>query len=515
MIAAPRRRSIAVNVAANLLARVWQAMLQLLLTPITIRLLGPEAYGVVTFSGTLLALLLVLDSAIAPVVGRELNRAREAPDAALRARQLMHSLQAVVLAIAALAALAIAAAAPVIARDWMVARTLEPATLALAVLLIGLSIGAQWPGHFYGSAFVALERQDLHSLLRIIVLSVQAVGNVLLLWLVAPSLTLFLAWLALTSLLATLAQGLLLWRLLPRATGRVRVDAGLLRPHVPFALGNMGIGVLSVVLSYADKLILARFLPLDVVAANGLAWMLALTLGAMTAAPIVSSLLPQFARLAAARDQAGQAVTLHRYTQMIALALMPAAAILGLFGRPLLALWLGLSSPLVAPVAALLPWVLAGMVLNTMMGVPYLLQIAHGWTRLTIVSNLIAAPIFVAACWWGIPRYGAVFGAWAFIALNIVYILLLQAPVAFRRLLPGRYFRWLLRDLLLPGAVAVGVACVGRLLVPMGTPPWRALLAAGATGLVALVATALVLPLARDSLAGLGRRLRRRFLARG
>jgi ABC-type uncharacterized transport system permease subunit len=108
-----------------------------------------------------------------------------------------------------------------------------------------------------------------------------------------------------------------------------------------------------------------------------------------------------------------------------------------------------------------------------------------------------------------------VFGAWAFIALNIAYILLLQAPVAFRRLLPGRYFRWLLRDLLLPGAVAVGVACVGRLLVPMGTPPWRALLAAGATGLVALVATALVLPLARDSLAGLGRRLRRRFLARG
>lgn len=507
------RRSLAVNASWGLGGRLVQALLQVFVTPIVIRLLGAEAYGVVAFAGTLFAIVGVLDFAFGPVVQRMLNQADTTPEEAAHTRDLILSLQCVSFALAALITAAIVLGAPWIAAHGLSAQHLSAGTLAAAVMLIGAGIGAQWPGLLYGGGFTALERQDRLVLIRTVAICVQSLGGVLLLWLVAPDPRLYLAWLAAVAALMTLALGVGFWQLLPAARPARLVRRGL-GPHLRFSSGSLVIGLQTAVLTQADKLIVARTAGLEAFAAYALATFAALSVLSFTSASVVASILPRMTQRIAARDREGLAAVLHRTAQQVALALLPAAATLAAFAQPVLAAWLGRGSPLVAPVAFLLPWCMAGTAINALISVPFLMEMAHGRTFRVVRANMLAAPLFALACWFGVPRHGAVFAAGAFIALNLGYLLLL-VPLIFAAGLRGQYSRWLLRGMLLPGGAAVAVAVCGRLLVPANAAIVLQLGIALLTGLVGLAACLALLPEARDTLATLVRRLRRRFMPAG
>lgn len=510
MSAADVRRSLSVNVVANAVGRTWQAVLQIIVTPITLQLLGAESYGVVGFSSAILGTLAFLDSATSPVLARELNpAARQAADP-VKLRNMLFSLQAIAFATAFVVAFGLAAGAPWVARYWLTASSLSETWLKWSIVLIALGIAAQWPSMLYGSAFVAHERQDLLALIRIIAVTLQSLGGIALLYLVARDILTYLAWLAWISLAASVAMGVTLWRIMPPAAHASRFDSSLLWTHRRFILGNLIIGLQAALLTQADKLIVARFATLDALAAYSLASMVAFTLNSLAAVPILGSLMPRFAALAAGADRASLAEAVHRFSQIVALSLLPTAATLAMFAEPALRLWLGQDSPLVLPVSELLPWVLAGVCMNALMGVPHLVQLGHGWTGLAIRTNAIATPVFVLASWWGIPVYGSVFGAWAFMALNAVYILV-QAPLVFRRLMPGNSLRWLMADIATPAAVSVSTVVLLRRLVPPGLTPVAAVACAFLVGAVTLVATFAVLPHARRSLLQLSRRLYQRL----
>jgi O-antigen/teichoic acid export membrane protein len=503
------RRSVAVNTAWSLSGRLWQAMLQLFVTPITIRLLGPEQYGVAAFGGTLLASLMAFDWAVSPVLLRELSRRTDAPDWPAYIRTLLATLQWISLSIALLLGGLVIAGAPWLAGNWLIASTLDHATLTAAVMLSGAGITAQWPGFLYGGGFAAIERHDRVVIIFVVGVTVQMLGAVALLWLVSPSVVLFLGWLAATYAMITAMQGVSLWRAMPRSAARTRASFAVLRPHLRFARGNFALGWLTMALTQSDKLIVARSVALDQFAAYSLAAFAASTVVSFTAAPVSASSHPRMTDRALAGDQAGVAFTLHRMAQQMAAVLVPTAAGLAAFATPVLSAWLGRGSPLVAPVAGLLPWMLAGVVLNTLVSVPYLMLNAHGRTRLTVMVNLVAVPPFIAACWFGMQRFGAIAGPVSFIVLNLAYIAVF-APLAFRTCLPGHYAPWLLREVLLPAAAGVATTLTVRALLPASESLAAQLAGAALAGAVALAVTALLLPHARDTLATLARRIRRR-----
>ena len=59
------------NVAANVAGGVWNIVLNLAVVPIQIRILGPEAFGLVSFMATLQLILSVLDLGLTVTVIRE------------------------------------------------------------------------------------------------------------------------------------------------------------------------------------------------------------------------------------------------------------------------------------------------------------------------------------------------------------------------------------------------------------------------------------------------------------
>ena len=482
--------------------------MQFVFTPVYVRLLGPEAYGLVGFYGTLLVSMIFLDQCVSPVLTRELGRLGGRGDAGPEMRNLLRSLEVVSIASGLAVGAAVFLAAPAIAGHWINAGALPRGEVTNAVRLMGLVIACQWPNNLYFSGFVGLHRQDLATRLRVTIVTVQWGGAALLLWQVAPSIELLLAWQAANFALlsALLARGL--WRLMPPAAERPRFDAAKLRSVWRFAVGTLAIGLTASLLTQADKLLVSKYAPLGQFAAYSLAFTLASLISIVVAQPVGSALMPHFSRLMGDGDQPGLAREYHRWTQLVVALGVPMAGSLVVFGQPLIALWLGRGSPLIAPLLVVLPWVALGTLVNTVMMVPYVLQIAAGWTRLSVGKNVVALAIFLPALAIGVPIWGPPMGGWCWLALNAGYFLF-EVPLVHRRLLKGEQWGWWGRDTLLPGAVAALLFGLSAAVSPAGQSPWWGFAQALVTAGLVLLTLLALLPHPRGMALDMVRRLAR------
>ena len=65
-----------VNLIANYLGQGWSALMAIIFMPIYIKILGPEAFGLVGFYITMQIVLSIFDFGITPTLNREMARYR-------------------------------------------------------------------------------------------------------------------------------------------------------------------------------------------------------------------------------------------------------------------------------------------------------------------------------------------------------------------------------------------------------------------------------------------------------
>ena len=499
--------NLAVNISANAASRLWLALLQLLMTPIIVSLLGPDSYGLVGFSTTITLFLSFFDQCISPLLARELSTATEAKDKEQYNRDLLRTLEIISCLTGLVIGVTIMLLAPWIAGYGLASGGLSEETRIGAVRLIGLFVICQWPSMLYASGFVGLQRQDLLVAVRIVSGTLASVGGALLLWLAGASITLYLSWLAGIACLASLILGWLLWQRLPGAPARF--DGAALKRLWRFALGNLLIGISAALLSQAPGLIVAATCSLPQLAAYTLGMTLAQQVATLLTQPVSSTLTPHFTRMMGRNDSEGLAREYHRWTQMIVFLALPPVAMLFFFAQPLIQLWLGADSPLAGPVAELLPLAALGTLFNILITPAYTLQIAAGWTRLSIQTNAVAVPLILALVLLLTPIHGPVGAVISWLVINLGYYLF-YIPLMHRKLLTDQLWRWWLLDTLLPCVLVFAVYAMLNAWLPqaqgLAMSLSRILLIASAAALAVLA----VLPLVRDDLIKLARRLLKR-----
>jgi O-antigen/teichoic acid export membrane protein len=106
-----------------------------------------------------------------------------------------------------------------------------------------------------------------------------------------------------------------------------------------------------------------------------------------------------------------------------------------------------------------------GVFVQTMAIVPTYMQLAYGWTSLSVLAGVVALCLMIPAMLWVIPRYGTLGAAWSWIALMSVYTSI-AVILMHRRILRGEGVRWFLADVLGPASAAAFAAFVCGLVVP-------------------------------------------------
>lgn len=485
------------NIIANYFGQGWTALMGLAFIPIYIRYLGVEAWGLVGFMSMLQAWLTLLDMGLTPALGREIARFQAGEHSAQSIRDLLRSLEIIYGCVAVTVAGIVWCAAPWVALYWLNASQLSAGSVAQAIGMMGLVLAARMTEQVYRGAIQGLQRQvwlnGAQSLLS--TMRWGAVVGVLA-W-VSPSIEAFFLWQVVISLLsvAILARKTYYW--LPTGERPARFDMAAIRRIRRFAGGMAATMFLALLLTQVDKLMLSKLISLESFGYYTLAASVAGALGFLVA-PIATAVLPHLTELVAKCEQKLLIMTYHRVSQWLAAVLIPAALVIAAFAEPLLYAWTG-NVGLAQQAAAVLALLALGTMCNGIMHIPYMTQLAHGWTGLAVRVNIVAVSIIMPAILWAVPRFGAVGAAWVWLALNAGYMLV-GMHFMHRKLLPGEKWRWYLDAVSKP--LIIGTIIVAAFRQGVVLPESRGLLAAtlAGIGLVVMLGVMLVVPAPRKFL---------------
>jgi O-antigen/teichoic acid export membrane protein len=482
------------NVLANYAGQVWTALMSVAFIPLYIRALGLEAFGLVGLMLSLQALSLLLDLGMGSVLNRELARRAHAGDAAWTTRDLVRTFEWLVWPAVVVIAVSIGIASEPLANHWLHPHDLTRVETARAIAIMGLAVALQWPASFYSNGLSGLEQQPVLNLINAGFATLRGAGVVLVLFRVSPTIEAFMWWYAAMGACQSLVSAVVLWRTLPASDQRAAFRWHEIRASVRFAGGLLIITALSVAVTQLDRIVLSAMRPLVEVGYFTLAISVAAGLGRLVQ-PMFNALYPRFSRLVAAGERGSLIQLYHLSNQWVIVVIAAVATVLMAFSRDVIFLWTG-DADMAAKVAVPASILVAGSALNGLMNLPYALQLAHGWTRLTVISNLVALVLGIPFCIWAVGHYGILGAAFLWLAINLGFVAI-GIPLVHRRLMPGEMRRWYFQDALPPIVAASAVAIGFAWLLPSLTRNLHGLFLLAIASATTLVAAALSAPLVR------------------
>lgn len=483
------------NIIANVAGRGWGLLLSLAVVPLYIHFIGIEAYGLIGFFLSLMAILSLLDLGLGTALNREFARYSIREGDAQAMHDLLLTLERIYWLIGIVIAVTLAALSPAIAAYWIRPQQLPTETVAQALIMLSVSLAFQWPRALYSGGLMGLQRQVPLNLLVSVTGTANSIGGVLVLWLVSPTIQALIAWSMVVSAVDVFLMRMLLRRYLPVAPMRPGFSRKLLAEIWRFAAGMTGITMLSVILSQLDKMILVKVLPLDAFGYYSVAWRVAGGLFALVS-PVSAAFLPRFAQLLLTGDQKGLARLYHRGCQLMSAVVLPGAVVLLFFAADFLLLWTQ-DAAIAANSGTLLALLTAGAAIGGVMNIPFTLQLASGRTRLLFYTLAVAVILSAPCTYLASLYYGGVGAAWVSIIVNCAYIVF-YLPLMHHRLLPDHLRSWLIVDVGVPLAVALAVASLWRQIAGTSDSHGWMLLNLGMVTLVTLLATALAAPQIRE-----------------
>ena len=484
---------VATNVLVNFLGRGWGALLSIALTPIYIKFLGIEAYGLVGVFITLQSLLSILDMGLGTAANREMAVLSVGETNLPQMRNYVRTLEWIYWGMAICIGFAIGLLAYPIAHAWIKPQMLQPDEISASIILMGVVLAAQWPSSLYGGALMGLQKQTLLNVISMLFSTVRAAGAIIILWKISPSVISFFIWQAFVIIIQTLVTAWYLWRQIEKKNHKPTFEKILLYETKKFAAEMSGITLMAAVFTQLDKVVLSRVLSLEqfgyYYAATVAAGSLYIIIG-----PIFSAIFPKFSQLVSQQEKEKIRVLYDQASQLMAITILPIMLVLAFFSYDLLLLWT--HSKLTAENGSLVLALLAlGNALNGLMNVPYALQLAAGDARIVLKLNaalmIISTPaIIILANDWG--GAGA---ASAWVGYTLAFWLI-NTLIVHKKFAYLDNHSWMWNGIIKPGSIAFVVVAIGYVvrLVVNSTNQWVSLAIVILTIAGALSATAITSP---------------------
>ena len=485
------------NVIANYLGQGWAVVMGLAFVPFYIRHLGAEAYGLIGVFVVLQSCMSLFDLGLTPTLNREMARLRAGAHTSDSIRDLLRSLEMIYAGLAVLVVAIVWFCAAWLASGWLHAEGLSPALVAEAVKIMGFVLATRWLEQVYRGALQGMQDQVWLNAVQAALATLRWGGAYLVVAFGSSTISAFFAWQGAVSLITTAVLVHRTYRVLPVPQRKARFSISALRAVYGFAAGMFLSALLTLLLTQADKLVISKLLSLEqlghyMLAATAAGGLLQLIL------PMNTAVYPKLTEQAARNDVSALAATYQRSCEWMAAVIVPPALLLAFFAQPALLLWTGDSrlADIAAPVLSLLA---LGTLFNGLMNLPYMLQLAHGWTSLSVQVNAIAVIVMVPAIIWAVPRFGPTGAAGAWMILNLAYVLVV-AHLIYRRLLPAAKWPWYASAVAWPLAAGAIPAAAIRWLSPAADSRAQAGALVAIAAAVLTVCVAFSLPTVRGTL---------------
>jgi O-antigen/teichoic acid export membrane protein len=284
-----------------------------------------------------------------------------------------------------------------------------------------------------------------------------------------------------------LVTAFLLWRRLPASKNPARFDMKLLESVWRFSVGVSLTSFLSFFLSQADRIVLSKLVTLEMFGYYTVAATANSALRVISS-QITSALFPRFSALVAMNNQDEMRDLYHKGSQFTSVVVLPVAFVASFFAFNLFAIWTQNTqvAAAAAPIASLL---FLGTAINSLLGIPYNLTLAYGWSSLGVYQNLIAVALVTPLMIFLVARYGGLGAAIAWVVLNVGYLLIVPSTIH-RYFLKKELWEWYLMDIGIPLAVTAGSVLLFLYFMPAHLPQFFSIIYISVVGLVTFLLVA-------------------------
>jgi O-antigen/teichoic acid export membrane protein len=441
------------NLIANAVGQGWTAVMALAFVPAYLRILGPEAWGLVGFMVSLQAWFALLDLGLSPALAREMARFRGGAIDGTAVRNLLRAIEALIAGLAVITLAVVALLARPIVAGWMVIETIPVEEAVACLRLIGVVIAARLLEQPYRATLQGLGTQVPLNIALAALATVRWPGALAVISGPFPGVVAFFVWQAAVSAASVVIIGGLAYAHLPRGVGGTIFGWNdLLRVH-RFAGGVAAASACGVAFAQIDKVLLSGLLPLASFGHYAFAAAVASGLYFLVA-PLVTAAQPRLTELVARGYEAGMAETLATVSQWLVTMVAPVAVTLATFAHAILLAWSG-DTGLAAAAAPILQVLSIGMLLNALVNPLVMVHFAKGRTAALVALNAAALAAVAGGLLIVAGQGSAVLAAavWS----GVSGALLLALVGATQRVLPARTLRlWLSRSIAVPLAGACG-----------------------------------------------------------
>ncbi len=480
------------NILANFVSTIWLLLLQLVCIPFYVKLMGIEAYGLIGFYIMLQVILQAFDFGLGMTMNRTMAYYSVQSERLKEARDFTRTVEIIYITIGIIAGVLILSGASLIAKYWIKPGNIPFNIIWQSLMLMGVLITLQWTFNFYQNALMGLQRQVSLCYINMAANTLLSVGAVLILRFFSPTITTFFLWQIIVSFARTIVIAVFFWGNLSLPGHKPSYNFQLIKNVRHFTLGMSGIAFVGLLLSQIDKIVLSNLFSLKEFGYYVLASTIAVLGPTMFVLAVFSAVLPRFSALVAKADYGTLKQIYHQNCQLVAAFILPIMAIFIFFSFDIVLLWTGNieTAKNVAPIASVL---VVGTAINALMSMPYSLQLAHSWTKLTLIVNVFIAMVVIPGIFFMAKHYGALGAASMWVVLNAIYMLV-TIPMMHRRLMKTEMRHWIFNDVLIPLAAAMIIPGACRWLITIPRPSAMAFISLFLILISTIVATAFVSP---------------------
>ena len=454
--------SIKKNIVANVIGTLLSNAAGFLFVPIYVKYLGVESYGLVGLLATFQALALMLDFGLGATIRREMAKLQAIGDT-VGMSTILRTFEFVYLALAVAVLLSGLGLGSILGTHWLVARSLDPSTVQTVLRIMCMIVALQLPLALYQGGLMGLSRQVEANTVSVTFAMIRGFGSCLMLWKFTQSIEWFFLLQLGTTVVQVVAARHVIWSCID---ARARTaDWSVFRFFWRYSASMMLASVLSAALSQSDRLIVSSRIGLEAFGYYSLAGIVAQS-PSLLILPIQSAVFPRLVALVSLRDRTRVVEFVHLTSQAISIISAAMACTLVLFCHDLVFLWTR-NAAVTDGVSRVAPILTIGCALLSLQMIPYLLQLAYGWTRIVVISGIVSVSLLVPGLWFLTGAFGVTGAAYGWLAVNACTFVAVT-PFVLRKLLAGEVLAWFCWDVAVPVFAVLCAYAVLRWLIPDG-----------------------------------------------
>jgi O-antigen/teichoic acid export membrane protein len=338
------------NVGASFMGQFSTAVVGLLLTPILVRQLGNELYGLWILAGSILGVAGVLELGVSSAVVKYVAQ-YEAWEDHQASREAVSTALAIHLVLGVLAAVVVA----LLGTLGLERLGIHPASIPdarLTLMIVAFTLGLSFPLDLLGALLLGYQRYDLANLVNVGSTLAAAMASAAVVWLGGG-----LVGLAVVNLVASTAGNLLKLALARSIAPHLYLSARLVRRSRLHEIFRFSLWLFLFKLAirsfyHADAILIGFFLSATAITPYNIGMKLAGFIGFLSG-PMVSVFFPLSSSLHSRYDEAGLHKLLIQGTRFALALTVPGSLFLFIFGQAVIERWIGPGQEASGPILAI------------------------------------------------------------------------------------------------------------------------------------------------------------------